>query len=250
MLEQNKIYLGDCLEIMQSIDDKSVDMILCDLPYGTTACKWDSIIPFEPLWKEYKRILKPQRSIILFGIEPFSSMLRTSNLEMYKYDWYWNKNSAGGYVNAKQRPMTTIETISIFSNGTMCSTGKRNMLYNPQGLIPFNKITHRGNKQGKENTYWRPSTAANSNFQKFTNYPRNYLKFSKVSSKESLHPTQKPIELCEYLIKTYSNEGDLILDNCCGSGTTCVAARNLGRNFIGIELDENYFKIANERITK
>ena len=239
---------GDCLEVMKQIPDKSVDMILCDLPYGTTACKWDTIIPFEPLWESYKRIIKDKGAIVLFGAEPFSSKLRCSNLDMFKYDWYWNKNHGSGFVNAKLKPMSTIEIISVFSKGKTSNGNKNNMIYNPQGLIPFNKVVKRGCKMDKENTFWRPLNGKNfnSSYQEWTNYPRNYLEFSYQT--KAVHPTQKPVALMEYLIKTYTNDGDLVLDNCMGSGTTGVACKLLNRNFIGIELDEGYFNIAKKRI--
>lgn len=237
---------GDCLELMKDILDKSVDMVLCDLPYGTTSCRWDSIIPFDFLWDSYKRIVKDNGAICLFGAEPFSSKLRLSNLEMFKYDWYWNKRSTSGFVNAKLKPMNTIEIVSVFSKGKTSNGNKNNMIYFPQGLKLYNKNVKRGNKKGKENTYYRLSTASNCNFQKFTNYPRNYLEYP--YQKNALHPTQKPVPLLEYLIKTYSNEGEVVLDNTMGSGSTGVACVNTGRSFIGIEKDDHYFEVAKERI--
>lgn len=233
---------------MQDIPDKSIDMILCDLPYGTTACRWDSIIPFEPLWEQYKRIIKDRSAIVLFGFEPFASKLRTSNLQWYKYDWIWEKNNSVGFVNAKLKPMNKHEVISVFSNGKTSNCNKNNMCYNPQGLIEVNKITKNRNKKGKDNTYWRPSmrSATEGYVQKYTGYPTSVLHFDKVQ--RAVHPTQKPVPLLEYLIKTYTNEGDTVLDNCMGSGSTGVACINTNRKFIGIELDEHYFKIAQKRI--
>lgn len=234
-IEPNNIYLGDCLELMKDIPDGSVDMILADLPYGTTQCKWDSVIPFDKLWNEYKRIIKKGRAIILFGSEPFSSYLRTSNIGWYKYDWYWKKgNSKIGHLNAKRRPLFNIETISVFGDSLE--------IYNPQGIVPFGKITKRGSngeafgKSGKEN------------YQEFTNYPVHLLDFKK--DKEKLHTTQKPVALFEYLIKTYTNEGDLVLDNVAGSGTTAIACINTNRNYILMEMGEKYYGIAKERIER
>ena len=227
---------GDCLEKMKDIPDGSIDMILCDLPYGTTACKWDTIIPFEPLWEQYKRIIKDNGAIVLFGSEPFSSTLRVSNSKWYSYDWKWEKTKPVGHLNANRKPMNKYEDIIVFS--------KKQPTYNPQGLkaIEPRSIT-RTNKGG----IYREQAGVGS-IQKFTGYPSNIIKFK--SQNGELHPTQKPVDLMEYLIKTYTNEGDLVLDNCMGSGTTGVACKNLNRNFIGIELDSDYFKIAEKRINE
>jgi site-specific DNA-methyltransferase (adenine-specific) len=241
---------GDCIDLMKDIPDKSIDMVLTDPPYGTTACKWDVIIPFEPMWNELKRIVKNERSaILLFGAEPFSSSLRMSNIKEFKYDWYWNKFSFSGFVNAKLKPMNTIEIISVFSSGKTSNGNKNNMPYFPQGLIPYGKITRSGQKLGKENSYARKnSTPSNTTgyFQEFTNYPKNYLEFP--YQKKAVHPTQKPIALLEYLINTYTLKGETVLDFTMGSGSTGVACKNLDRNFIGIEKDEKYFEIAKSRI--
>ena len=242
----NKCYLGDCLDLMKDIPDKSIDLVLTDPPYGTTACKWDTIIPFEPLWEQYKRIIKDNRAIVLTACQPFTSKLVMSNIEMFKYTWAWNKKGNGGFVNAKNKPLNTMEDICIFSFGTCANCSNKNMIYNPQGLKPYGKETKRGSKQGKENTYWRPSTNSGVSFQEFTNYPRNYLEYHYQTG--AIHPTQKPVPLFEYLIKTYTNEGDLVLDNCMGSGTTAVACINTNRNYIGIEKEQRYFDIAQERI--
>jgi site-specific DNA-methyltransferase (adenine-specific) len=246
-----QLMFGDCLERMKEIGDKSIDMILCDPPFGTTACKWDTIIPFEPLWEQYKRIIKENGAIVLFGSEPFSSKLRMSNLEMYKYDWIWIKNNTVGFVNAKLKPLNKHEIISVFSNGKTSNGNKNNMKYFPQGLIPFGKEVRNGNKKGKDNTYWRPSMKSSNgggHIQQFTNYPNTVLQIDKVS--KSVHPTQKPVALLEYLIKTYTNEGETVLDNTMGSGSTGVAAVNANRRFIGIEKDDNYFEIAKKRINE
>lgn len=237
---------GDCLDLMNDLEDKSVDMVLCDLPYGTTPCKWDKIVPLDKLWSHYKRVIKDNGAIVLFSGEPFTSKLILSNLDMYKYSWYWNKNNAGGFVNAKLKPMNTIEVITVFSKGKTSNGNKNNMVYYPQGLKPYNKVVRSGNKKGKENTYYRPSTSSNKHFQEWTNYPRNYLEFS--YQKRAVHPTQKPVPLLEYLVKTYTKESELVLDNCMGSGSTGIACVNTKRNFIGMELERKYFDIAVNRV--
>ena len=231
---------GDCLELMKDIPDKSIDMILCDLPYGTTACKWDTVIPFEPLWKQYNRIIKDNGAIVLFGSEPFSSYLRMSNIKNYKYDWGWNKKKAGNIFLAKYQPMKIHENIIIF--------GKCKTTYYPI-MVERDKIKKSknygtgeamgGNRKREEKIYVYDKKN-----------PISILEFSNASQKGKVHPTQKPVALLEYLIKTYTNEGDTVLDNCMGSGSTGVACLNTNRNFIGIELDENYFNIAKERIEK
>ena len=238
---------GDCLEIMKDIPDKSIDMILCDLPYGTTDCAWDNVIPFEPMWEQYERIIKDNGAIVLTAAQPFTSTLVTSNLKMFKYELVWVKSKAVGFVNAKLKPMPKHESVLVFSRGKTSNGNKNNMIYNPQGLIEFGK-TVRGRK-GKStdsdgNGYGRPSMKSNY-VQQFTNYPTSILEIN--SEGKPIHPTQKPVALFEYLIKTYTNEGDLVLDNCMGSGTTAIAALNTNRNFIGFELDEKYYEIANER---
>ena len=232
---------GDCLEIMKDIPDKSIDMILCDLPYGTTACKWDIVIPFEELWAQYNRIIKDNGAIVLFGSEPFSSKLRMSNLKMYKYDWIWNKKRGTGFQIVRYKPMCNHENISIFY--------KKAPTYNPQmrdrqkPRISKNKGTTNQFlvSGGKEYVGKKPLTKK---------YPVTIIEFGNDNQKEKKHPTQKPVALLEYLIKTYTNEEETVLDNCMGSGSTGVACVNTNRNFIGIELDEKYFNIAKERIEK
>ena len=232
-----KLIQGDCLEVMKTIPDKSIDMILCDLPYGTTACKWDSVIPFELLWEQYNRIIKDNCAIVLFGSEPFSSKLRMSNLKMYKYDWIWDKVKPSGFQIAKYRPMQRIENIMVFC--------KKQLNYYP--------LMEKREKIKKSKVY----SKSESNPLKYSDnkervysekYPQSILVFSNAVQKGKLHPTQKPVALLEYLIKTYTNEGELVLDNCMGSGSTGVACKNTNRDFIGIELDEKYFNIAKERI--
>jgi site-specific DNA-methyltransferase (adenine-specific) len=224
---------GDCLELMKNIEDKSIDMILCDLPYGTTDCKWDSIIPFEPLWEQYKRIIKDNGAIVLFGSEPFSTKLRYSNLKMFKYDWIWKKNNSTGFQLANKRPLKNYEIISVFY--------KKQTIYNPQGLISYGKT----NKRKSSGDNWS-ELSSNEYIQKFTNYPKQIQEFS--YDKTRFHSTQKPVALLEYLIKTYTNEGETVLDNCMGSGSTGVACLNTNRRFIGIELNKDYYNIAKERI--
>ena len=237
------LWQGDCLDLMKNIPDKSVDMVLSDPPYGTTACKWDVIIPFEPLWEQYKRIIKDNGCIALFGSEPFSSYLRMSNIKQYKYDWVWDKVNATGHLNVKARPLKQCELISIFSEGSATSTSLT-MTYNPQGIfdVNFTKTNYETGTSGKRKCRKRGTAYK----QIKSGYPKNILVFS--YDKQKLHPTQKPVELLEYLIKTYTNENETVLDNCMGSGSTGVACINTNRNFIGIEKDEKYFEIAKNRI--
>lgn len=243
MLEINKIHQGDCLDLMHWIKDKSVDMILCDLPYGTTECKWDNIINLEILWKQYKRIITDSGIIALTCTEPFSSSLLKYGKDIFKYDWIWIKSNSTGFLNAKVRPMRKHENILIFSKSPITSTSNKT-IYNPQGLIPTKKIKKNFNTEsfGKRKSRENGSTY----LQKMTNYPTTILEFG--YDKEKLHPTQKPLSLGRYLVKTYTNKGDLVLDNCCGSGSFPLSAKIENRNFIGIELDEKYCKIANERL--
>lgn len=232
---------GDCLEIMKDIPDKSIDMILCDLPYGTTACKWDVVIPFESLWEQYNRIIKDNGAIVLFGSEPFSSHLRLSNIKNYKYDLIWDKNKGAQPQLAKIQPMKSHENISVF--------GKRRITYNPQFEVGTPYYRNNKGSTSKDNMIktLKPIEQKNSGFR----YPKTILKFSRdFSAQTRLHPTQKPVALLEYLIKTYTNEGDIVLDNCMGSGSTGIACINTNRNFIGIELSEEYYNIAVRRINE
>jgi site-specific DNA-methyltransferase (adenine-specific) len=232
---------GDCLELMKDIPDKFIDMILCDLPYGTTTCKWDVVIPFEPLWEQYNRIIKDNGAILLFGSEPFSSKLRLSNLDNYKYDWIWEKTIASNFVLSQKQPLKKYENIMVFY--------KKQPTYNPQmesgkPYIDRRNTGFRNVVVGNENNFKRTSIVNNG-----TRFPSCIQKFSNGNNK-NVHPTQKPINLLEYLIKTYTNKNEIILDNCMGSGSSGVACVNTKRNFIGIEFDENYFNIAKERIEK
>ena len=238
------LMLGDCLERMKEIEDKSIDMILCDLPYGTTQCKWDNVIPFEPLWEQYKRIIKDNGAVVLFGSEPFSSKLRLSNLKWYKYDWIWNKKRGSGFLNAKRQPLRNHEIISVFY--------KKQCTYNPQ----FTKRVH---ERDFRNTVIKPESDIYGKINSYKStitkdspaYPKSIIEIRCLINNEKekvAHPTQKPVALLEYLIKTYTNEGETVLDNTMGSGSTGVACVNTNRKFIGIEMDENYFNIACDRI--
>lgn len=236
----------DCLIGMQEIPDKSIDMILCDLPYGTTACKWGTIIPFEPLWEQYKRIIKENGAICLFGTEPFSSLLRTSNLKQYKYDWIWEKENGSNFATVKYQPFRVHELISVFGDFPISYTKKGLKNYIPQfeSGEPYNI-----KRKSYEREQMRVGVHKETELQnEGTRYPRSILRFNTVRG--GLHPTQKPVELCEYLICTYTNEGETVLDNCMGSGTTAIACINTNRNYIGFEKDTTYFNLANDRITK
>jgi len=233
-LSKHELILGDCLEELKKISDKSVDIVLTDPPYGTTQCKWDSIIPFEPMWKELKRIIKDNGCIALFGSEPFSSYLRISNIKWFKYDWYWKKEKGFGFLNSKKQPLRNIETISCFYN--------KQAKYFPQ--MEQGKPYYTKNKPQKQkgitNDYVEVITKSDG-----LRFPQHLISFTKETG---LHPTQKPVALLEYLIKTYTNQNDTVLDFTMGSGSTGIAAKNLNRKFIGIEKDQNYFNIAKDRI--
>lgn len=232
-----ELYQGDCLELMKNIPDKSVDMILCDLPYGTTQCKWDNVIPFELLWEQYKRIVKDNGAIVLFSQMPFTAELVHSNLRNFKYMWVWYKHYCRGFLNAKKQLLRTTENICVFY--------EKQCTYNPKMRI--GEYRSKGNSSKQRGCYgkYEPIKTVNNQY-----YPTDILDFAGVPNSELKHPTQKPVALLEYLIKTYTNEGETVLDNCMGSGSTGVACINTNRNFIGMELDENYFNIAKERIEK
>jgi site-specific DNA-methyltransferase (adenine-specific) len=250
MIELNKIYNEDCLEGMKRIPDKSIDMILCDLPYGTTACKWDTIIPFEPLWEQYNRVIKDNGAIVLTATEPFASTLRMKNLNMYKHEWIWNKENAGNFINAKNHPLRVHENVLVFSNGKvnyypiMTDADPKNI--RPLG-VKKQKTDFMGKVSGGE---FKPAKKYNPKKR----YPKTILTYNarakECNNVNRVHPTQKPVDLFEYLIKTYTNEGETVLDNCMGSGTTAIACINTNRNYIGFELDKHYCDIANERIQK
>ena len=241
---------GDCLELMKEIESGSVDMVLADPPYGTTACKWDSIIPLEPMWEQLKRIIKPNGAIVMTASQPFTTTLIASNMKMFKYCWVWEKSRALGFTNAKNKPLNKHEDITVFSYGTTANKSKKKMIYNPQGLIEVNKVVNGkkdcdADRAAGGHKFARKSHTS-KHIQTHTNYPHQIIKFKSAS--KTVHPTQKPVALMEYLIKTYTNEGETVLDFTMGSGTTGVAAKKTGRNFIGIELDQGYFDIARKRI--
>lgn len=244
MNDDIKLWHGDCLELMKDIPDKSVDAIICDLPYGYTKCSWDTIIPFDKLWEQYNRIIKDNGAICLFGSEPFSSYLRMSNIKGYCYDWVYDKKFGANFVQAKRQPIKTHENVMVFSkSGKMPS-------YYPQKSIREKPIKRGGNKQSKAIPIAitdRSIDFGNSKKEYNDKFPTSILHFN-CRVDRGLHPTQKPLALIEYLIKTYSNEGDTILDNTFGSGTTAVACVNTNRKFIGIELDDKYFDIACKRV--
>lgn len=252
-MSEYKLHNGNCLEVMKTIPDGSVDMILCDLPYGTqltNGCKWDTIIPFDELWKHYIRIIKINGTIVLFGKEPFSSALRMSNVNMWKYDWIWEKDTKSNFMQAPYQPLNNIEIISVFSKAYARNIkDKPVMVYNPQFTkgeaykLPKESKTTEIFSLNYKNGIYKHKTRDTT-----YRYPFVTLKFNSVKGAEKKHPTQKPVALLEYLIKTYSNEGETILDNCMGSGSTGVACMNTNRNFIGIELDEEYYKVAEQRI--
>jgi len=236
---------GDCLEKMKDIPDGSIDMVLCDLPYGTTACKWDTIIPFEPLWEQYKRIIKDNGAIVLTASQPFTSALVMSNVKMFKYEWIWDKTQGANFLMAKKQPLKVHENILVFA--------KNQTKYNPI-KTDADKDKIRPIKDGAISNITGQKQIHSKDYDKEKRYPKtiiiessNKKECNKLNRK---HPTQKPVSLFEYLIKTYTNEGDLVLDNCMGSGTTGVACKNLNRNFIGIELDTGYFRIAEKRINE
>ena len=239
MIELNKIYNEDCLEGMKRIPDGSIDMILCDLPYGTTACKWDTIIPFEALWKQYERIIKDNGAIVLTAAQPFTSALVMSNPKMFKYSWIWDKVKPSGFQVAKYRPMMRQEDVLVFGKGRI----NYNPIMTPREKVKTSRIYSSSdsnplkNNNGKNRTYTHK-------------YPQSILTFSNAVQKGKVHPTQKPVILFEYLIKTYTDEGETVLDNCMGSGTTAIACLNTERNFIGFELNEEYYNISLKRISE
>lgn len=247
---RNKIVKGDCLEIMKDIPDQSIDMVLSDPPYGTTACKWDSVIDLDLMWIQLKRIIKPKGAIVMTASQPFTSRLIMSNIKQFKYCWVWHKSRALGFQNAKHKPMRNHEDIAVFSDADCANRCKRRMSYNPQGLIEINKKVSglQSDKHGKNGLGFKRPSHKKEHVQKYTGYPKSVITIPNEFTK--CHPTQKPVALMEYLIKTYTNPGELILDIACGSGTTCVAAKQQGRDFIGIELDKDtdYCTIARQRL--
>ena len=249
-IKNGRFYLGDCLEVMKEIPDGVIDMVLCDLPYGTTACKWDSVIPFEALWEQYLRVAKENAAIVLTASQPFTSALGASKLDLLKYSWVWEKTKPTDFLQAKRKPLKGFEDVLVFY--------RKPPVYIPQDVVAVNKIVknsgtktkgRNGNRSNGDHTFHNAVTGADENDcykQEFTNYPRGIITFAQPSKPE--HPTQKPVELFEYLIKTYTNEGELVLDNTAGSGTTAIAAENTGRKWVCIEQNEEYATKAVERI--
>lgn len=238
-IEENNIYNMDCIVGMSFIPDKSIDMILCDLPYGTTGCYWDNLLPFEDLWKAYDRIIKQDGVIVLTAAQPFTTKLIESNIKDFKYCWYWLKNQITGYPFAKYQPLRCVEDICVFY--------KKRCGYNPQGLKerkePISVI-----KRLKPDGIYGSDSLNKPHKSRYTNYPRQTLEFK--CQRDGLHPTGKPVALFEYLIKTYTNKGDVVLDNCIGSGTTAIAAINTDRKYIGFEIDKGYFNTSVDRAKK
>lgn len=252
MIEIDNIYNEDCLVGMRRIPDGSVDCIITDLPYGTTSCQWDSVIPFEPLWEQYRRIIAKHGVIVLFSTQPFTTALIASNLAEYRYSWIWVKDSPNGFLNANYAPLKITEDINVFAPySTVGSLSKNPIKYNPQGVTKVNRT-----KRNNPNSTYRASQGysvggnkLNSDveyIQKYEGYPTNLLRFAR--DKNTLHPTQKPVDLLRYLILTYTEVGGVVLDSCIGSGTTCVAAVIEKRHYIGFETNKEYFEIAKKRI--
>ena len=249
-LSPNSIYNMDCLEGMKLIDDTSVDMILCDLPYGTTACTWDSVIPFEPLWDQYRRVIKRNGAIVLTASQPFTTALIASNMTWFKYCWVWVKSRSTDFVNAKNKPMRRHEDVCVFSEGTTANRSLRRMPYFPQGVIYKPSHQYRPNPKMKNGGVVGERPSHTRGYEReWENYPTSVITI-KNPNNNSLHPTQKPVDLFVYLVQTYTNPGELVLDNCMGSGTTAVACINTGRNYIGFENNTVYYDSSLKRIAK
>ncbi|HAV5356858.1 TPA: site-specific DNA-methyltransferase [Acinetobacter baumannii] len=234
-----QLMLGDCLDRMREVETGTVDMILCDLPYGTTCCKWDVVIPFKQLWEQYERVIKDNGAIVLFAAQPFTSLLASSNLKLFRYEWIWEKPAATGFFNAHFQPLRAHENILVFY--------KAKPTFNPMKTFGHERKTAKRKDIGSEH-YGKQVNI--KSYDSTERYPRSVQLFSRDKKKSNLHPTQKPVALCEYLIRTYTNEGETVLDNTMGSGTTGVACVNTGRSFIGIEQEKKYFEIAEERIAQ
>lgn len=235
-LEKNTLYNLECIEGMKRIEDKSIDMILCNLPYGTTACKWDEIIPFDLMWEQYKRVIKDNGAIVLTASQPFTSKLISSNMKWFRYEWIWKKgNHATGFQNAKKMPLKNHENICVFY--------RKLPTYNPQGIIKIKPKPVKKNKGMK--VLGKRGSLSKYHVVRYKNYPKSIISVPRES--KTFHPTQKPRDLFEYIIKTYTHEGETVLDNCMGSGTTAVAADNTNRNWIGFELDKDYCSQANQK---
>jgi site-specific DNA-methyltransferase (adenine-specific) len=241
-----QVFLGDCLELYKNIEPKSIDLILTDLPYGTTACKWDSIIPFEPLWKQYERIIKDNGAIVLFGSQPFTTKLISSNYEMFKYCWVWDKGKVGGFTSAKLKPLKLFEDIIVFSKKAAAQTKSGDCMNYFPIMVDRKPVTVKNYGKSKiVDAEWQVDGFTKT-YDKA--YPKSIQKFN--NREKDYHPTQKPVPLLEYLIKTYTKEGNTVLDNTMGSGSTGVACKKTGRHFIGIEKDEKYFEIAVRRVSE
>jgi site-specific DNA-methyltransferase (adenine-specific) len=241
------LFNADCMDILPLIPDKSVQLILADLPYGTTACKWDIILPLDKLWEQYERIIKDDGAIVLTSQQPFTSALIMSNTKLYKYNWHWNKVKPSSFFNAKNAPMKKIEDVAVFSKGNIANGSKNMMKYNPQGLIECGKIRPPKNDSvPSQSTIGKRPSRANAYKQEFTNYPTDLIEFS--FEQKPIHPTQKPLEMMKYFIATYSDENDYVLDNTMGVGTTCLGAKELKRLFIGIEKEVKYYELAVARV--
>ena len=233
-----KLLHGDCLKLMKDIPDGSVDLVLCDLPYGTTDCTWDSVLPFDQLWAEYNRLLKPDGAAVLFAAQPFTTQLIQSNPKAFRYCWYWLKNQPTGFTYARYQPMRRVEDVCVFY--------RKHGTYNPQGLQEVKKPKRKRQRVKAGDKVYKMSSLLNEYTPRFKNWPQNVLQYR---TERGLHPTQKPVPLLEYLVKTYTNEGETVLDNCMGSGSTGVAVKRVGgRHFIGIEQNKVYFDIARKRI--
>lgn len=254
MVVEIKLLHGDCLELMKEIPDKSIDMILCDLPYGVTACKWDTVIPFEPLWKQYNRIIKDNGAIVLFAKQPFTTLLISSNINEFRHNIVWHKDKCANFIHAKNQPRKTTEDIIVFSKegSGFVHNSKNKCTYNPQMVSRKARKRMKETERSKNIIDIRGKSCAFKQGEDFIpdkSYPENIVYF-KTEHKNRLHPTQKPVALLEYLIKTYTKADELVLDNCMGSGSTGIACINTNRRFIGIEKDDNYFNVASERINK
>ncbi|PHA15508.1 DNA-methyltransferase [Bacillus toyonensis] len=238
----NQVFNMDCLEGMKMIEDKSIDLILCDLPYGTTACRWDSIIPFDLLWQQYERIIKDNGAILLTASQPFTTKLIASNMKLFRYEWIWKKgNHVTGFPNANRMPLKNHENVLVFY--------KKLPKYYPQDLILLDKPIQKKEIRRMKVFGKRNNESLNNEYvKKYTNYPKSVIDFPRDS--KTFHPTQKPVALFEYLIKTYTKEGETVLDNCMGSFTTAIACINTNRNYIGFEMEEEYWKLGNERVNK
>lgn len=234
------IFYGDCLDLLKNIPDKSIDLVLVDPPYGTTACKWDIIIPFEPMWKEIERVKKGKAAALIFGTEPFSSLLRTSNIGNFKYDWVWEKSHPKGHLNANKQPLRAHEIVSVFYDNN----------YYPQKTSGHPLKTANNNDRSRKQTALYGKQKGITSYSSTERFPRSVIKFKADTQKENYHPTQKPVALLEYFIKTYSSENDTVLDFAMGSGSAGIACQNLKRNFIGIEKNKEFFDIAEKRLSQ